>query len=98
VPGSSEVGSVDVRGEPQKQANAPPVDHGVLYASRLTKAPCSSHHHLASLLPFASHTVCKPLREGVARDQDRSLVAKFESLTVPRGASRVRYRLSSLLA
>ncbi|MGX4695068.1 ISAs1 family transposase [Streptomyces sp. JNUCC 63] len=38
------------------------------------------------------------LGEGVARDQVRSLVAEFESLTDPRGASGVRYRLSSLLA
>ncbi|MGI5135422.1 ISAs1 family transposase [Streptomyces sp. CA-106110] len=38
------------------------------------------------------------LREGAARDQVGSLVAEFESLTDPRGASGVRYRLSSLLA
>jgi DDE_Tnp_1-associated len=38
------------------------------------------------------------LREGAARDQVRSVVAEFESLTDPRGASGVRYRLSSLLA
>ncbi|MFE4755008.1 ISAs1 family transposase [Streptomyces mirabilis] len=38
------------------------------------------------------------LREDAERDQVRSLVAEFESLTDPRGASGVRYRLSSLLA
>ncbi|MET8405771.1 transposase family protein [Streptomyces sp900116325] len=38
------------------------------------------------------------LREGTARHQVRNLVAEFEFLTDPRGASGVRYRLSSLLA
>ncbi|MFD9286551.1 transposase family protein, partial [Streptomyces mirabilis] len=38
------------------------------------------------------------LRGGAARDQVRSLVAEFESLTDPRGASGIRYPLSSLLA
>ena len=60
LPGSSELGSVDVCGEPQKQANTAPVDHGVLYASRSTKVPCSFHHHLPPLLPLAPHPVCRP--------------------------------------
>lgn len=38
------------------------------------------------------------LGEKAARDQVRGLVVEFESVTDPRGASGVRYRLSSLLA
>ncbi|MFF0009787.1 ISAs1 family transposase [Streptomyces tibetensis] len=38
------------------------------------------------------------LGEGVAKDQVRGLVAEFESVTDPRGACGVRYRLSSVLA
>ncbi|MGW1365375.1 hypothetical protein ACWCQP_49720, partial [Streptomyces chartreusis] len=32
---------VDLDGGPRKQVNTAPVDHGVLYASRSTKVPCS---------------------------------------------------------
>lgn len=59
---------------------------------------CSSHHHPPSLLSFAQYPPLEALREGAAGDQVRSLVAGFEALTDPRGASEIRYRLSSLLA
>ncbi|MGI5133577.1 hypothetical protein [Streptomyces sp. CA-106110] len=59
LPGSSDLGSVDVGGGPRKQANTAPVDHGVLYASRSTKVPCSSHHHPPSLLLSAPHPACQ---------------------------------------
>lgn len=55
---------------------------------------------LSSLMPVPVSRAprLQVLREGAARDQVRSLAVEFESLTDPRGASGVRYRLSSLLA
>jgi predicted transposase YbfD/YdcC len=48
--------------------------------------------------PVSSTPRLEALQEDAVRDQVRSLVAGFESLTDPRGASGVRYRLPSLLA
>lgn len=45
------------------------------------------------------HAPClEALGECAAKDQVRSLVAEFETVTDPRGVCGVRYRLSSLLA
>ncbi|WP_338673841.1 ISAs1 family transposase [Streptomyces sp. SCSIO 30461] len=48
--------------------------------------------------PLSSPPRLEALASGAVRDQVRSLVAGFESVTDPRGACGVRYRLSSLLA
>jgi hypothetical protein len=98
VPGSSRLGVVDRGSGSRKQVNTAPVGHGVLYASRSTKVPCSSLHHLLSLLPRLTHLAWRALVRPAAQVQVRCLVAEFESVTDPRGACGVRYRISSLLA
>jgi hypothetical protein len=60
VPGSPRLGVVDRGSGPRKQVNTAPVDHGVLYASRSTKVPCSSLHHLLSLFPRLTHPAWRP--------------------------------------
>jgi retron-type reverse transcriptase len=51
---------VDLGGGPRKQVNTAPVDHGVLYASRSTKVPCSFLHHPLSLPPCLIRPAWKP--------------------------------------
>lgn len=50
------------------------------------------------LAPASSAPRLEALGEASARNRVRSLVAEFESITGPPGASVVRYQLSSLLA
>ena len=98
LPGSSELRSVDVGGGPSIAG-----EHGLCGSWSCLRFKI---HEGAVFVPpsslIASPACPAPrlqaLREGASRDQVRSLVAEFESLTDARGASGVRYRLSSLLA
>ncbi len=55
---------VDLGGGPGKQVNTAPVDHGVLYASRSMKVPCSFLYHPLWLPPPEQCPAWKPLARG----------------------------------
>ncbi|MEH0465174.1 protein translocase subunit SecF [Streptomyces acidiscabies] len=60
LPGSPRPGPVDHAGGPRKQMNTAPVDHGVLYAARSTKVPCSFLHHPLPSFPSLRRPAWRP--------------------------------------
>jgi hypothetical protein len=73
------------------------VDHGVLYASDPRR--CRVRLCIISCRCLAPHAPrLEALGEAAAQVQVHCLVAEFESVTDPRGACGLRYRISSLLA